>query len=95
MFDNLIRLHSPEGKRAEKAEGGIEHHLTEGYHSRPSESKAADSSPWFQKPRELPTWRRGWRSALGLPASRLRSWTAKEMSRTLNRAGGHGHCLAP
>ena len=30
MLDDLIRFHTPEAKRADKAEGGIEHHLTEG-----------------------------------------------------------------
>lgn len=30
MLDNLIRFHAPAGERATKAEGGVEHHLTEG-----------------------------------------------------------------
>ena len=30
MFDDLIRFHTPEGKRAAQAEGGIEHYLDEG-----------------------------------------------------------------
>ena len=30
MFDDLIRFHTPEGKRAAQAESGIEHYLDEG-----------------------------------------------------------------
>lgn len=30
MLANLIRFHTPEGARATKAKGGVEHHLTEG-----------------------------------------------------------------